>query len=194
MCRDGRGGGRGVNDKMHKKQIRTYFFETKMKWPLWKDTWVNLQNGLNLFYKPNLLISAGDNSYFPGPIPLWYLPTQTMFTMIPYSLFDISRYSAKICFFSFYSMIYKHTCRYSSLETSSLRSSGSLSGGVKTWLKKYIFVTSFKLLCLSKVIKKIKRKTKSRFRGFTVRLKTWYKDFSPDISFNDARAELLFCS
>ena len=146
MCRDGRGGGRGVNDKMHKKQIRTYFFETKMKWPLWKDTWVNLQNGLNLFYKPNLLISAGDNSYFPGPIPLWYLPTQTMFTMIPYSLFDISRYSAKICFFSFYSMIYKHTCRYSSLETSSLRSSGSLSGGVKTWLKKYIFVTSFKLL------------------------------------------------
>lgn len=139
MCRDGRGGGRGVNDKMHKKQIRTYFFETKMKWPLWKDTWVNLQNGLNLFYKPNLLISAGDNSYFPGPIPLWYLPTQTMFTMIPYSLFDISRYSAKICFYSFYGMIYKHTCRYSSLETSSLRSSGSLSGGVKTWLKKIYF-------------------------------------------------------
>ena len=63
---------------MLKKQARADFFGTKMKWPLWKDKWVNLHNGLNLFYKLNLLISTGDNSYLPGLIPLWCVLKQCL--------------------------------------------------------------------------------------------------------------------
>ena len=63
---------------MLKKQVRADFFGTKMKWPLWKDKWVNLHNGLNLFYKLNLLISTGDNSYLPGLIPLWCVLKQCL--------------------------------------------------------------------------------------------------------------------
>lgn len=79
MSRDGRRVGRvGVIDKMRKKQVCADFFETKMKWPLWKDKRVNLHNGLNLFYKLNLLTSTGDNSYLHGPIPLWCLLKQCL--------------------------------------------------------------------------------------------------------------------